>query len=204
MIVRDLFHDTDEIRVIARAIFEDRTQMQDVDGWITKYYAQITKLKNSKVRKSSMMFFLSVNCDANRQYGSVSGFEYSDIKAGKEVYYAIEYLDSRKYASLYVPEYSVQRYGKEVVAAEALREYGWNGYDMNIICPNDIRERVKAALEHMEPGIFPMDESYIVRCRRQFKLSYEGKKVPLWEEDKAAVGVVKQEHAIEHILLGRG
>ena len=91
------------------------------------------------------------------------------------------------------------------MAAEALREYGWNGYDTNIICPNDIRERVKEAIKHMESGIFPMDESYIVRCRRQFKLSYEGEKVPMWEEDKAAVGVVKKEgHSIEHILLGRG
>ena len=76
----------DEVRVIARAIFEDKTQIQDVDGWITKYYAQVMKLKNSKVRKSSMMFFFSVNCDANRQYGSVSGFEYSDIKTGKEAW----------------------------------------------------------------------------------------------------------------------
>lgn len=204
MIVRDLFHDMDEVRVIARAIFEDKTQMQDVDGWITKYYAQISKLKNSKVRKSSMMFFLSVNCDGKRQYGSGSGFEYSDIKTGKENHYAIEYLEARKYASLYVPEYSIQRYGKEVVAAEALREYGWNGYDTDIICPDNIRERVKVALEHMESGIFPMDEHYLDRCRRQFKLSYEGKKVPMWEEDKAAGGVVKKGHAIEHILLGRG
>ena len=122
MVVRDLFYEVDEVRVIARAIFEDNTKRESVDGWIRKYYAQLTKLKNSKVRKSNMMFYLSVNCDEKRQYGSVSGFEYSDVKAGKEIYYAIEYLNNRKYASLYVPEYTVQRYGKEVVAAEALRE----------------------------------------------------------------------------------
>lgn len=55
-----------------------------------------------------MMFYLSVCCDEKRQYGSVSGFEYRDVKAGKEIYYAIEYLNNRQYASLYVPEYTVQ------------------------------------------------------------------------------------------------
>lgn len=178
MLVRDLFFEVDEVRVIARAIFEDKSKCESVDAWITKYYAQLTKLKNSKVRKSSMMFYLSVNCDEKWQYGSVSGFEYSDIKAGNEIYYAIEFLNNRKYASLYVPEYTVQRYGKEVVAAEALREYGWNGYDESIICPDAFRKQVVEALEFMESGIFPMDEDYFTRCRKQFKLFYEGKMIP--------------------------
>lgn len=204
MVVRDLFYEIDEVRVIARAIFEDNTKCESVDGWITKYYAQLTKLKNSKVRKSDMMFYLSVNCDEKRQYGSVSGFEYRDVKAGKEIYYAIEYLNNRKYASLYVPENIVQRYGKEVVAAEALREYGWNGYDDNIICPEAIRRQVVEALETMETGIFPVDKEYLIRCRKQFKLSYEGKEIPLWEEDKAALGVVERRRIIKHIVLGSG
>lgn len=171
MVVRDLFYEVDEVRVIARAIFEDNTKRESVDGWIRKYYAQLTKLKNSKVRKSNMMFYLSVNCDEKRQYGSVSGFEYSDVKAGKEIYYAIEYLNNRKYASLYVPEYTVQRYGKEVVAAEALREYGWDGYDENIICPDIIHGQVVEVLETMETGIFSVDKEYFIRCKKQFKLS---------------------------------
>lgn len=204
MVVRDLFHEVDEVRVIARAIFEDNTKHESVDGWITKYYAQLTKLKSSKVRKSDMMFYLSVNCDEKRQYGSVSGFEYGDVKAGKEIYYAIEYLNNRKYASLYVPEYTIQRYGKEVVASEALREYGWNGYDDNIICPDAIRRQVVVALETMETGIFPVDKEYFNRCRKQFRLSYEGKEIPLWEEDKTALGVVEKRHIVEHIVLGRG
>lgn len=202
MVVRDLFYEVDEVRVIARAIFEDNTKHESVDGWITKYYAQLTKLKNSKVRKSDMMFYLSVNCDEKRQYGSVSGFEYGDVKAGKEIYYAIEYLNSRKYASLYVPEYTVQRYGKEVVAAEALREYGWNGYDDNIICPDAIRSQVVEVLETMETGIFPVDKDYFARCRKQFRLSYEGKTIPLWEEDKSAMGVAERDHSIAHLVLG--
>lgn len=179
MIVRDLFHGVDEIRVIARAIFEDDTNSEFVDSWITKYYALFTKLKNSKVSKSDMMFYLSVCCDTERQYGSVSGFEYDDVQTGKEKYYAIDYLNNRKYASLYVPEYTVQRYGKEVVAAEALREYGWNGYDESIIGADGIREKVVKALETIETGLFPVDNEYYARCRKQFKLSYEGSSIPL-------------------------
>lgn len=204
MVVRDLFHEIDDVRVIARAIFEDKAKSESVDDWITKYYAQLTKLKNSKVRKSNMMFYFSVCCDEKRQYGSVSGFEYRDVKAGKEIYYAIEYLNNRQYASLYVPEYTVQRYGKEVVAAEALREYGWNGYDDNIICPDSIHSQVVEVLETMETGIFPVDKEYINRCRKQFRLSYEGKEIPLWEEDKTALGVVEKRHIVEHIVLGSG
>lgn len=175
MVVRDLFFEVDEVQVIARAIFEDNLKHESVDAWITKYYAQLTKLKRSKVRKSSMMFYLYVNRNEKRQYGSVSGFEYSDIKAGNENHYEIGYLNSRKYASLYVPEYTVQRYGKEVVAAEALREYGWNGYDESISCPDSFRNQVFVALETMNSGIFPVDKDYFACCRKQFKSAYEGK-----------------------------
>lgn len=202
MIVRDLFYEVDNVRVIARAIFEDNTKSESVDSWITKYYAQLTKLKNSKVRKYNMMFFLSVCCDENGKYGNVSGFEYGDVKAGKENYYAIECLNNRKYASLYVPEYTVRRYGKEVVAAEALREYGWNGYDDSIICLDTFRKKVVEALATMETGIFPVDKDYFNRCRKQFILSYEGKSIPLWEEDKSAMGVAERGHSIAHLVLG--
>lgn len=175
MVVRDLFYEVDDDRVIARAIYEDNTKREFVDAWIVKYYAQLMKLKNSKVHNSDMMFYLSVNCDEKRQYGNVSGFEYADVKAGKEIYYAIEYLNHREYASLYVPEYTVQRYGKEVVASEALREYGWNGCDDSIICPATFRKKVVGVLRTMKSGIFPVDKEYFARCREQFKLSYEGK-----------------------------
>lgn len=201
MFVRDLFYEVEEVKVIARAIFEDRSEGEAIDDWITKYYAQLTKLKNSKVRKSDMMFYLSINRDEDRLYGCISGFEYSDIKAEKEIYYAIEHLGYRKYASLYVPEYTVQRYGKEVVAAEALREYGWNGYDTSIICPGDVRKQIVEALENMESGIFPMDTDYFTRCRKQFKLFCEGKTIPLWEEDKSAEGVRAGRDTIIHVVL---
>lgn len=38
MIVRDMFVASDDVRVIARAIFEDRCEPQNFYGWITKYY----------------------------------------------------------------------------------------------------------------------------------------------------------------------
>lgn len=190
MVVRDLFYGVDNIRVIARAIFEDDIKNEFVDDWIIKYYAQLIKLKNSKVRKSDIMFYLSVGCGEKREYGIVSGFKYSDIKEGKAIYYAIEYLNNRKYASLYVPEYIVQRYGKEVVAAEALREYGWNGYDEGIICPNTVRKSVVEALATMESGVFPTDKEYFGRCRKQFQLFHEGKEISLWKEDKSVTRAV--------------
>lgn len=170
MIVRDLFSGVDEARVIARAIYEDDLKNEDVNDWITKYYAQLNKLKNSKNSKSNMMLYLHVQKDKERQYGCVSGFEYKDIKDEKVIYYSIDYLNIKKYASLYVPEYTVQRYGKEVVAAEVLREYGWNRYDENILCPDNVRKKVLEALECMETGIFSEDENYFERCRKQFKL----------------------------------
>lgn len=201
MIVRDLFSGVDEARIIARAIFEDGRKEATEDNWITKYYSQLTKLKNSKVRKSSMMLYFSVNSSDDRLYGVVSGFEYKDIKAGYRIYYGIEYLNVKKYAALYVPEYTVQRYGKEVVAAEALREYGWNRYDENIVCPDDVRKRVIEEFNNMESGIFPVDVNYLTRCQKQFTLTYEGKEVPMWEEDKDAAGVVMGRGDVDVLLL---
>ena len=63
MIVRDMFVASDDARVIARAIFEDRCRPQNLYGWITKYYAQLMKLKSAKVRKSDIMFYMSVLVD---------------------------------------------------------------------------------------------------------------------------------------------
>lgn len=54
----------------------------------------------------------------------------------------------------------------------------------------------------METRIFPVDKDYFARCRKQFRLSYEGKTIPLWEEDKSAMGVAEREHSIAHLVLG--
>ncbi|MCR4656166.1 MAG: hypothetical protein K5770_08065 [Lachnospiraceae bacterium] len=205
MIVRDMFHDVPEERIIARAIFEDRCRPENIYGWITKYYAQLIKLKSAKVKKSDMMFFMSVVSDdreapdseegmsdvsgakppfnrGGRIYADVSGFSYEDIKAGSESYYGIEFLNYRQYASLYVPDYTVQLYGKEVVASEALREYGWNGYDDKIVCTDEFRVRVLQALDNMKQELYPADINYMDRCRKQFCKAYEGKEVPQWED----------------------
>lgn len=155
MIVRDLLCENDEARVIARAVFEDGFKRERTDNWIAIYYTLLVKLRESKVRKSEMMFFLSVEKEDERLYGNVSGFSYSDIKDGYTIPYAVEVLNYRRYAGLYVPDYTVQRYGSEVVAAEALREYGWHGCAETIVCPEEVR--------------------------KQFCASYEGKEVPMWE-----------------------
>ena len=83
MVVRDMFQNIPEERIIARAIFEDRCKPQNINSWITKYYAQLVKLKSSKVRKSDMMLYMSVVSDEedDRIYANVSGFSYADIKA---------------------------------------------------------------------------------------------------------------------------
>lgn len=183
MIVRDLFQNIPEEKIIARAILEDRCKLQEIYGWITKYYAQLVKLKSIKVRKSDMMFYLDFisNIKDDNVYADVSGILYNDIKAGKECYYGIECLDYKHYAALYVPDYTVQLYGEEVVASEALREYGWNGYDDEILCPDEMRIRVLQALEDMKHEISLSDCNYIDRCKKQFRKAYEGKDVPQWE-----------------------
>lgn len=203
MIVRDMFHNVPEERIIARAIFEDRCKPENINGWITKYYAQLIKLKSSKVRKSDMMFFMSVVCDdwEDRIYANVSGFSYSDVKAGIESYYGIEYLNYRQYASLYIPDYTVQRYGKEVVASEALREYGWNGYDNKIVCTEDFRVRVLKALDDMKQELYLADINYMDRCRKQFRKAYEGKKVPQWEDAATAEGAKDNRSDTPHCIL---
>ncbi|KIR03543.1 hypothetical protein P261_02358 [Lachnospiraceae bacterium TWA4] len=68
MIIRDLFQTCDEVKVIARAILEDRCKPETIDNWITKYYAQLIKSRSSKVQKSDMMFYLSVVSENHRQY----------------------------------------------------------------------------------------------------------------------------------------
>lgn len=183
MVVRDMFQNIPEERIIARAIFEDRCEPQNINGWITKYYAQLVKLKSSKVRKSDMMFYMAVvSDDDDRIYADVSGFSYADIKAGNECYYGIEYLNYRQYASLYVPDYTVQCYGSEVVASEALREYGWNGYDDKIVCTDDFKIRVLQELVDMKQKLYLTDANYFDRCRKQFRKAYEGKDIPQWED----------------------
>ncbi len=184
MVVRDVLQNVPEERIIARAIFEDRCMPQELYGWITKYYAQLVKLKNCKIRKSDMMLYFTVynDKDENRIFGDVSGFEYEDIKNGSDETYGIEYLNYRQYAALYVPDYSVQIYGEEVIASEALREYGWNGYEDSIVCPDDMRLKVLQALYHMKQKIFLPEKNYYDRCREQFRKAYEGKEVPQWKD----------------------
>lgn len=203
MVIRDMFQASDDVNVIARAIFEDRCKPQDINDWITKYYAQLKKIKSSKVRKSDKMFYLSVvtDYDTDRIYGNVSGFTYADVKTGNECYYGIEYLNCRQYASLYVPDYTVQRYGEEVVASEALREYGWNGFDARIECPDEIRLEILKALSDMKQKIFLTDRNYYDRCREQFRKAYEGKIVPQWDDARTAEGVRNNRCDTAHCVL---
>ncbi|MBO5389999.1 MAG: hypothetical protein J6A59_18030 [Lachnospiraceae bacterium] len=60
------------------------------------------------------------------------------------------------------------------MVVEALREHGWNRYDVKIICPDDVRKKVVEELATMKTGIFPMDKDYFGRCRKKF--SYPMKK----------------------------
>ena len=201
MVVRDLFNGTDEVRVIARAIFEDHFKRSKTDEWITKYYAQLVKLRDSKIRKSDMMLYFSVIKEAGQQYGSIGGFRYKDIKAGRVHFYALETLNYRKYAGLYVPEYTVQRYGVEAVAAEVLREYGWNGFDETIVCPEAVRKQIWDTLDNMTTGLFLVDIKYFERCRKQFCTWYEGKTVPLWEGAEHDPGVVDNRGSAGHEFI---
>lgn len=204
MMVRDMFLGSDDARVIARAIFEDRCKPQDIYCWMTKYYAQLMKLKSAKVRKSNMMFYLSVlvnEDDYDRIYANVSGFSYEDIKDDLTCFLAIEGLDYKRYASLYVPDYTVQRYGAEVVASEALREYGWNGFDKSIVCPDSMRIKILEALDDMKQEIFLVDKNYFNRCRSQFRKSYECKSVPQWDDAKTAEGVKDNRSDCGHSII---
>lgn len=201
MIVRDLFNETDEVRVIARAIFEDHFDRSKSDEWITKYYAQLVKLRDSKIRKTDKMLYLSVVEEGGRQYGTVSGFLYEDVKEGIELYFALENLSYRQYAALYVPDYTVQRYGAEVVAAEVLREYGWNGFEETIVCPENVRKQVLDTLDTIQHELFQVDRRYFERCRKQFRAWYEEKTVPAWEGAEKEPGVVDNRSDTGHAFL---
>ena len=143
-------------------------------------------LKSAKVRKSDTMMLLTVYKEDHRLYGGVIGIEYADIVADKIEYYAIEDLEYHQYAALYVPDYTIQIYGEEVTASEALREYGFNRYNENIKCPDEIRLSVLRALDGMQSKIFmPEDKDYDKKCIKQFRAEYEGKPVPQWESDKS-------------------
>lgn len=190
MIVKDLFQITNDSRVIARAIFEDHCSPQDIYGWITKYYAQLVKLKSIRVRKPKMMFYMCVTSDDDYKsiYASVCGYLYEDILNKTVIGYSIEDLSYRDYASLYVPDYTVQRYGEEVVASEALREYGWTGFDKKIECPDEVRLAVIKELYGMKQEIFLTDINYYDRCREQFCKFIEGKPIPQWDDARTAKG----------------
>lgn len=176
MLVRELLSEVDEARIIARAILEDDNSRSETDAWITKYYALLTKLKGTKVNKSDMMLLLTVDRDEERMYGNVSGIKFGDIKAGNTIFYALEFSNYKSYASLYVPEYTVQKFGKEVVAAEALREYGFRDYDDTIKCPENVRKKVFEELKTMKSGIFPINwDAYLAKCKEEFRLYYKGK-----------------------------
>lgn len=185
MIVRDLFDKTDDVQVIARAIFEDRCLPQNIYQWITKYYSQIQMLKSVKAHKSDMMLFMDVYEEDRRLYGDISGVEFADVVADKVEFYALELLDLKQYAMLYVPDYSILLYGEEVIASEALRELGFHGYDENIKCPDEIRLKVLKALDGMQQEIFKNgDREYAKKCIKQFRAEHEGRTVPQWEAVK--------------------
>lgn len=59
-------------------------------------------------------------------------------------------------------------------------------------------------LETIEMGIFQVDKDYLIRCRKQVNFSYEGKEIPLWEKNKATLGVAGCGRIIEHIVLESG
>lgn len=177
MIIRDLLNNSDTVRLIARTIFEDRRKPEEYDGWITKYYAQLVKLRESKIRKSHMMFCMPVCEEKGKIYTLPYGMKYQDIKKGEEERYAIEYYAPSQYAAVYVPSPIVETFGVEVVAAEALKEYGWNGYDNKIICPEDIREQIKRTISKVETGLLVIrdEKNFDEKCKREFCRWYEGR-----------------------------
>lgn len=167
MLIRDLLRKIPEEVIIAHAILADRCLPDEVDGWITKYYALLFKLKKTKVKNSALMFYLSTVND-KFTYGDVCGFLYNDIKARKVCRLAIGDLSYMEYASLYVPDYTIECYGEEVVAGEALREYGWNNFDKNIICPANLKVAVRKILKDMKHELFLSDNRYMMRCQMEF------------------------------------
>lgn len=168
MIVKDLFQEVDVARVVARAIFEDRWREKDVDGWITKYYAQFIQLKNSKVRKSEYMLYFTVHKDKSMQYGDVGGFCYSDLRGNNPVCYAIGHFNVCKYVSQYVPEHTIGVYGLEIVASEVLREYGVKGYDDKYVCPEEIRTKIWEVYRTLKHELFVPQEGYEEECLQEF------------------------------------
>lgn len=202
MVVGEVLRAADETRVIARAILEDCCEPEKVDNWIVKYYAQLMRLRECETQKSDIMFYFSVVTDHDeRIYGQVSGFFYEDIKEDVECYLGVELLECEQYASLYVPDYSISRYGEEVIASEALREYGFNSYDEEIRCPEDTKKAIKDALANMKRELFFTDVNYYDRCRLQFCKAYEGKEIPQWEDAKTAKGVKDNRSKADHLLL---
>lgn len=182
MVLRELFDCTDDVAVIARAIFEDGIKDEKLDGWITKYFAQLSKLRKTKIYKSDTMLYFSTESKNGKVCGDVSGLEYSDLKAEKMYAYTIAYLNCKQYASLYVPDETIKLFGCEAVVAEALREYGWNGYDTTIVCPSKIRGEIKNLLKNMSHDLSSLeDKFYFERCRQEFVAYYEGRYVPQWE-----------------------
>lgn len=168
MILKDLLSEIDEAKLIARTLFADRCELQDLYCWIIKYYAQLIELKNSEVQPSDLMMLLTFTEDDNEIYGDISGVDYTEIIASNEQIYAIEFFDCSEYASLYVPEYSIQCFGKEIVAAEALCEYGCNGFDETIKCPQEMFGKVIEALSDMEQEVTVTDKAYYEECKWEF------------------------------------
>lgn len=176
MIVRDLFQKTDVVRVVAKAIFEDRWKESAVDGWITKYYAQFTQMKDIRVRSSEYMLYFSVGEEENQYYGDVGGFYYPDIKGNNPVCYSITAMGMRKYASLYIPDHTIQVYGVETVASEVLREYGWNGYDDKYVCPEETRAKIREFYKTLKHELFLPKEGYRETCLEEFSKYMRRKK----------------------------
>ena len=227
MIVRDLFTMTDTAAVIARALFEDQCSPKELDGWIKKYYAQIQEIERVKARRyDGMLYFSTLRLNKERTdwrendcgfmypvtfkvydhsepayEGVVSGFSYEDIQAGRREFYGIEGLTAKQFANLYVPDYTIFRFGLEVVASEALREYGWNGHDPRYMCPRSVKEKVLELLPGLTSELEPINFRYYERCRNEFLCYCEGRLPRCYEKEaREAEGWNDRRSALPHAL----
>ena len=172
MNVRDIVKKCDRDKVIGRAVFEERCSEEEKKLWAKKYFAQYNQLINAKViRDYDMMFYLqSVYESQGFFYGDVSAVDYKDLKNGKTILYSLSLESTRRYASLYVPEITLNLFTEEVVAAEILREMGWNSGYQRKHCPAEVEKTIIKYSNSITSGIFEMDDKYkyFDECCKEF------------------------------------
>lgn len=189
--VQELLKIADAPYIIARAAYYDGKDDAERQSWVNTYCRLYCGLMAADIHGEGvdrqMILYARDYSEINERGDNISCLDISGFKrelmSMDEVtdylmmfghfppdheLYAVEYLSYADFAAMPVPHGMLRKYPMEYLAAEVLREYGWNGGDGDE--PNDealLEASLRVLADFSEE---PLDEEALLdACWKEFK-----------------------------------